>query len=151
MRKILLPIILLLSASACTNPQNEFKSTSRTVDTTEKNNVIDTLKKLNDIKMALLDARPSKAELFLGKPDKSGTLNLGRSEYMIYFDKVNDDNRIKNLVLIIGDNNGDYANYTIKDVMAVSNGGRAYYGYHNIKIDYKKRLSSNCTTFTVDN
>lgn len=152
MRKILLPTILLLSTFACTNlTQNQSKSSSGTIDTVKKINPIDTLKKLNDIKMALLDARPSKAELFLGKPDKTGTLNLGRSEYIIYFDKVNDGDKIKNLVLITGDNDGDYANYKIKDVMAISNGGRAYYGYHNIKIDYKKQLSSNCTTFTIDN
>ncbi|WP_342329906.1 hypothetical protein [Pedobacter sp. FW305-3-2-15-E-R2A2] len=151
MKRILIPVLICLLA--CNNRnQNPSNSSSNTLtNSTDKHiNAVDTLKKLNDIKMALLDARTEKANIFLGEPDKTGTLVLGRSEYRIYYNRVNDGEKVKNLVLIIGDSNGDYANYTIKDIMAVSYGARAHYGYHWIKLEHG-RLTSNCTTFTIDN
>lgn len=150
MKKFLIPILLCLLA--CSNRNQHPKTPMDSVASAAKKSInpIDTLKKLNDIKMALLDARTEKANIFLGEPDKIGTLVLGRSEYRIYYDRVNDGNKVKNLVLIIGDSNGDYANYTIKDIMAVNYGARAHYGYHWIKLEHG-RLTSNCTTFTIDN
>ncbi|MFD2580866.1 hypothetical protein ACFSR6_00080 [Pedobacter vanadiisoli] len=150
MRKILLPAILFISAAACTNlTQNQSKSSSNTMDTTKRVNPIDTLKTLNEVKLALLDARNEKAQLLLGKPDSKGRIMMGHFYYMVYFDKIKDGNSIKHLLLLINGKSGISDESPIYKIIAL-NDGETEYGagnqFQNIKVS-RKGLSSNSREF----
>jgi hypothetical protein len=79
-------------------------------------------KTLDEIKLALLDARNEKAELLLGKPDYKGQIMYGVFYYMVYLSKVNDNGEIKHLVICVDGRGGINENSPIYRVMAAEDG-----------------------------
>lgn len=89
-------------------------------------NAIDTLKTLDDIKFALLDVRNEKAELLLGKPDYRGSIMMAHYYFMVYFNKVNDKNEIKHLLILIKGNPGINEKSIIYKIKALRDGETAF-------------------------
>ncbi len=108
-----------------------------------ENNVSKEIKTLNETILTLLDQRSEKARIFLGKPDKFGHLIESENPkcFDIYFDRVNDKGQIKHLVLF-------YKGNMIREIYAVGDGEKAYYGIHYIVVS-KNGLKSNGIGFKV--
>jgi hypothetical protein len=100
----------------------------------------DKTKSINEIKLSLLDERVTKVELLLGKPDKVGDLGYWSKGYMVYFNKVVDnDGTKKHLVLFIRKKDAS-TRYTpsfpqfVEEIYAVRHGEKACFGVHCITL-----------------
>lgn len=98
------------------------------------------IKTITEIKLALLDGRLAKAELLLGKPDEVGQLGHWSKSYMLYFNKVIDnDGQRKHLVLFIRkkDTSREYTSsyiQVIEEIYTAVDGERICFGIHCIRI-----------------
>lgn len=106
------------------------KDISKSNNETEGNkdevvNAIDTLKTLDEIKFALLDVRNEKAELLLGKPDIRGRIMMVHYYYTVYFNRINDKNEIKHLLILIKGNPGINEKSIIYKIKALRDGETA--------------------------
>lgn len=80
------------------------------------------------------DGSAKKAKKILGQPDITGCMKVGSKYVYVYFNKISHNGKKKHLVLFIRDG---YPKI-VEDVQAVSDGERAYFGFHYIELnDYE--------------
>jgi hypothetical protein len=86
------------------------------------------LKTLDELKMALMDAKLDKVADLLGQPDDKGENGYASLGHYIYYDKVNDGGEVKNLLIFWNYDSRHDSFKTIKRVEAVGNGGTVRLG-----------------------
>lgn len=142
-------VLIILSVLSC-NSNTKLSSKDSTTVQTQKPK--DTLKTINEVKLALLDSRCEKAELLLGKPDKKGRILSdlgGETYYMVYFRKVLNRGIRNHLLLTIYTENGISDNSKINTVDAVYNTESKYID-HGVSIKIvMPNVISNGRAFTV--
>jgi hypothetical protein len=106
--------LLVLLILACTNCKT--KTSSNTLSPN-----IDSLKDISDLTMALMDANSTKAIDLLGDPNLTDDMYTA-GHYMIYYDKVLENKKVKDLLIYTVNLNDGNGNRIIKKVMAVTDG-----------------------------
>jgi len=139
MKNLFLILCILLTLLSC-----NLKSKNDTVNTdstaTESQPSKEQLKTLNEIKLALLDARCEKADLLLGNSDKKGRILAdlsGDTGFLIYYDKVMDNGKVKNLLIIVDSDHHIGYDSKITDVKALDDYQSAYID-HGVSISISK-------------
>lgn len=106
------------------------------------------LMKIRDVKLHFLDASLNKVKSILGPPDKENYLYSDATSgkiAVIYLNKVLDENNsVKHLVFLIREIN--YPETIVREIHAVGNNEKVYYGIHYIVISNGK-ISSNSGMF----
>jgi hypothetical protein len=110
------------------------KDSVNTIDSTK----IKDAKPINEIKLALLDTRYEKAELLLGKPDEEEDMGYWSKSYMIYFNRVIDNDGVKKHLILFIRKKDTSSKYTssffkvIEEIHVAKDGERVCFGIHCI-------------------
>jgi hypothetical protein len=113
MKKIIFFSLLILILTDCkTKPFNFSKPSAST----------DSIKDISDLKMVLMDSYITKAKDLLGEPDLDDNTAFVNAHYFIYYNKVMEDGKIKDLLIYCV--NDDDGSRLIKNVLAVNDGDR---------------------------
>lgn len=143
----LLTLTILLVSCSNQHQTTQNTDTTKIVSVTPK----EKLKTLEEVKMALIDGRNEKADIFLGKPDIKGRVMENNAYYIVYFDRVTSKGQVKNLLLLINGSGGIDKTSPINYIDAI-NDGQIISGVANgfiwLKIG-KNSITSNCGGLTI--
>jgi|GEM_PF-5246386 len=137
--KKLKPFILIVAISIASCNTKTSSSHSKDSLNATTNVLSSHLKSLDELQMALMDAKLDKVTDLLGQPDDKGENGYGSLGHYIYYDKVNDGGKIKNLLIFWKYDANHDSFKSIKRVEAVSNGGSVRLGtYGKILVEKPK-------------